>query len=355
MRKKNLEIAPEEIRAVREGLGLTQVEAGELLGGGPRAFTKYEAGTVRPAAAVVNLLRLLEADPAALATLGGRKPHPMAAAGVRPFEVTGEHVAALTERTLPQLLRYLLSAEAQAHGLPAAGIHVATSIHTADGGEDGRIEWTGGPDYTPFLPSRLCQFQSKAGSIGPKAAGRAVLTKGGAVKDRVRSAVEAGGSYIMLCGHSYVQDQIEDREHPIREALRGTGLTIDDRQVGFRDADQIADWVNHHPSVATWLKERTQPGTIGPFRSWGHWAGRAEHDGSPWVAFDDGTFRTRYIKLYDDPGTGGSLCIVSKLPDGQEVLINYIPMSDLSEGDSGARIDVQRAGSLPFRRGERRG
>ena len=283
MWKKKPEITPEEIRAIREGLGLTQVEAGELLGGGPRAFTKYEAGTVRPAAAVINLLRLLEADPAALATLGGRKPRPMAAVGVRPFEVTGEHVAVLTERMLPQLLRYLLSAEAQAHGLPAAGIHAATSIHTADGGEDGRIEWTGGPDHTPFLPSRLCQFQSKAGSIGPKAAGRAILAKGGAVKDRVRSAVEAGGCYIMLCGHSYVQRQIEEREHSIREALGGAGLTIDDAQVDFRDADQMADWANHHPAVATWLKERTQPGTIGPFRSWDHWAGRAEHYGSPWV------------------------------------------------------------------------
>ena len=44
MQKKKLEISPDEIRAIREGLGLTQVEAGELLGGGPRAFTKYEAG-----------------------------------------------------------------------------------------------------------------------------------------------------------------------------------------------------------------------------------------------------------------------------------------------------------------------
>ena len=68
------------------------------------------------------------------------------------------------------------------------------------------------------------------------------------------------------------------------------------------------------------------------------------------VAFDDGTLRTRYIKLYDDPGTGGSLCIVSKLPDGQEVFINYIPMSDLPEDDAEACIDVQRIGSLLFRR-----
>ena len=283
MRKKKFEITPEEVRAIREGLGLTQVEAGELLGGGPRAFTKYEAGTVRPAAAVVNLLRLLEANPTAIATLGGRRPRPMAAASVGPFEVAGEHVARLNERELPQLLQYLLSAEAQAHGLPAAGIHVTASIHIADGGEDGRIEWTGGPDRTPFIPSRLCQFQLKAGSIGPKAAGREVLTRKGVVKHIVHSTLEAGGYYVMLCAHSYVQKVIEKREHSIREALRDAGLTIDDAQVDFRGADQIADWANHHPSVATWLKERTQPGTIGPFRSWGHWAGRAEHDGSPWV------------------------------------------------------------------------
>ena len=69
------------------------------------------------------------------------------------------------------------------------------------------------------------------------------------------------------------------------------------------------------------------------------------------VAFDDGTFRTRYIKLYDDPGAGGSLCIVSKLPDDQEVFINYIPMNDLPEDDAEARIDIQRIGSLLFRRG----
>ena len=69
------------------------------------------------------------------------------------------------------------------------------------------------------------------------------------------------------------------------------------------------------------------------------------------VTFDDGTFRTRYIKLYDDPGAGGSPCIISKLPDGQEVLINYIPMSDLPEDDADARIDDQRIGSLLFRRG----
>ena len=160
---------------------------------------------------------------------------------------------------------------------------MASSIYYPDGGEDGRITWEGDPDRTPFLPSRFNQFQLKAGKISPKEAGQEVLSTRGTVKEMVRSALEAKGHYTMLSSHPYVRKGIEGRETRIREALRGAGLSIDDFQVGFRDAGQIAAWANHHPVVATWLKEQTQPGAIGPFRSWAHWAGRAEHDGSPWV------------------------------------------------------------------------
>ena len=60
-------------------------------------------------------------------------------------------------------------------------------------------------------------------------------------------------------------------------------MKIVDEQVWFRDADWIAEWVNRYPSVVVWVKQRTQPGTIGPFRSWSNWARRPEHDESPWV------------------------------------------------------------------------
>ena len=284
MGKTKPEITPDQIRTIRKSLGLSQVEAGELLGGGPRAFTKYEAGTVKPSASVINLLRLLETNPAAVRTLQGDRSRPMTAtAGTHPFDVTGEHIAVLTERMFPLLLRRLLNAEAHANNLPVDGIHVASNFTTPDAGEDGRITWTGGPDRAPFLPSRCTQFQLKSGKISRAMARRDVLTKSGAVKDMVRSNLESGGHYVMLCAHRYVQKDVKARETGIREALRDAGLTIDDDQVHFRDADQIAMWVNRHPSVAIWVKEQTQPGSIGPFRSWSHWAGRAEHEGSSWV------------------------------------------------------------------------
>ena len=280
---QHIEMTPGEIRAIRRQLGLSQVDAGQLIGGGPRAFTKYEAGAVKPSISVINLLRVLESDPAVLATLRGQEPLSIAAGAASPFDVTGRDVASIAKRTFPQLLRRLLHAEAQAHNLPADGIHVASNVSAPDGGEDGRITWKGGPARTPFLPSRFCQFQLKAGNTTPSAATKDVLAKQGAVKVMVARALNTTGNYIVLCARPYTQKQIEERKSSIVTALRRAGMVLDDVQVDFRDADQIAAWVNDHAVVATWVKEQTPSGTVRPFRSWSYWASRPEHEHTPWV------------------------------------------------------------------------
>ncbi len=276
-------LTPDSIRIIREGLGLTQREAGELLGGGPNAFAKYETGQTTPSAAFANLLKLLEANPRALGILHPERAGHAPSARPLPFEVTSQHLAVISKQTFPQFARSLLYAEALSHGVPPDGIHVSDKIDVPDGGEDGRISWDGGLEQTSFLPGRLCQFQLKTGKIEPATAGREVLTKAGKVKKMVQSALDRGGYYIVLSTNSYTQQQIEKRETRIREALRDTGLEIDDAQVSFRDASQLAAWTNTHPAVATWLLEKIMPGLLGPFRSWHHWAGRFEHVASPWV------------------------------------------------------------------------
>ena len=291
-----------------------------MLGGGPRAFTKYESGTIRPRASVVRLLRVLEANPAALASLKGGESPPAPASHVLPFEVTGEHMERLTAETFPQLLRKLLSAEAQANRLPQHGIHVSVSIATADGGEDGRIQWTEGPPHTTFLQSRFTQFQLKAGKVSPSAAAREVVGRNGVVKPMVHSALAARGYYVLLCAHPYSYQQIERRENQIRAALRGAGLDIDDEQVAFRGADWIVDWVNHHPSVAAWLKQQTRLETVGPFRAWVHWEGRPEHAASCWVA-DDRLSRLREPVCEAASGPGGVVRVVGPSGVGKSRLI----------------------------------
>jgi HTH-type transcriptional regulator / antitoxin MqsA len=66
-------LEPEEIKRIRRKLGLTQEAAGELIGGGPRAFQRYEAGDALPSRAISSALVLLDHDPKALTVLEARQ------------------------------------------------------------------------------------------------------------------------------------------------------------------------------------------------------------------------------------------------------------------------------------------
>ena len=56
-------LMPEEIRKIRKLTRLTQTQAGILMGGGPKAFQKYEKGDLLPSKAISTLLRLLWMKP----------------------------------------------------------------------------------------------------------------------------------------------------------------------------------------------------------------------------------------------------------------------------------------------------
>ncbi|MGA7577631.1 MAG: type II toxin-antitoxin system MqsA family antitoxin [Desulfobaccales bacterium] len=65
-------LEPEEIRSIRKKLRLSQEAAGLQIGGGPRAFQKYESGDLLPSRAVSSALVLLDRDPDALEVLKKR-------------------------------------------------------------------------------------------------------------------------------------------------------------------------------------------------------------------------------------------------------------------------------------------
>jgi HTH-type transcriptional regulator/antitoxin MqsA len=60
---------PKDIRRIRKKLKLSQVKAGALIGGGPRAFQKYESGDLLPSRAISSALILLDHNPSDLAVL----------------------------------------------------------------------------------------------------------------------------------------------------------------------------------------------------------------------------------------------------------------------------------------------
>lgn len=62
-------LTTEDILRIRRKLGITQKEAGEIIGGGPNAFSRYETGKAYPTRGTENFLRLLDKHPKFIAEI----------------------------------------------------------------------------------------------------------------------------------------------------------------------------------------------------------------------------------------------------------------------------------------------
>jgi HTH-type transcriptional regulator/antitoxin MqsA len=62
MEVENL-LAPNDVKRIRLKMGLTQRQAGAIIGGGPNAFQKYEGGETMVSKGISNFLRVLERHP----------------------------------------------------------------------------------------------------------------------------------------------------------------------------------------------------------------------------------------------------------------------------------------------------
>jgi len=61
-----------EIRRIRKKLGLTQIEAGRLVGVGKIAFSRYERGETQAPEPLVKLLRLVDRHPELLGEIASK-------------------------------------------------------------------------------------------------------------------------------------------------------------------------------------------------------------------------------------------------------------------------------------------
>ncbi|MGH8531608.1 MAG: hypothetical protein ACREV1_02495 [Gammaproteobacteria bacterium] len=168
------------------------------------------------------------------------------------FEVQAKDVSELNAFDLTRLLNMLLHLEARSSGIDERTIEVTLNINVADGGEDGRIEWAGGPDSTDFLPSRLVQFQNKATKITASKCAREIVGRDGKLKPMVENALDNGGAYILFTTTTLTQRQKIDCINAIRNKLQNIGksyaatVTID-----IYDAARVQGWTNRYLSAIT--------------------------------------------------------------------------------------------------------
>ena len=195
----------------------------------------------------------------------------------KPFKIKSENINRLSDTQLTQLLRELLHSEAHKFGIPQSAIEVSSNTRAGDGGEDGRISWSGEPENTDYLPNRLTMFQIKATQMGPADYANEIMSnaksgESSVLKPKVEEVLDQGGAYIFFTTQELNTQQKDRRIEAIRKKLdeqsKDYAYTC---QLKIYDAAQIADWTNQFiptiVSVQHWVGVPVERG-LKTFKMW---------------------------------------------------------------------------------------
>jgi hypothetical protein len=204
------------------------------------------------------------------------------------FETDPDQITRLNSLQLVLLMKRLLLAECRLADIPLRAGTVPLQITVADGGEDGRIEWTGGADATDYFPARFCAFQAKAQNLTDTRVTAEVLKtpKNGPVElnAAVSEVLSRRGAYIVFCSQPFTGQKIKKLRKAIESAIRkGGGDPSDAAAIEVYDANRIAEWANNHPPVALWLTALHRRRSLAGFSSHEAWGRAPDISTVPWV------------------------------------------------------------------------
>lgn len=186
------------------------------------------------------------------------------------FDIDQSVIKAVDDKTARELVARLCRAELRAQGLPESAVTWGGDQRAKDGGVDVRVDCPS-PLRTPnFLRTARTVIQVKAERFPPSKIQGEMAPKG-TLRPAIVELKETGGTYIIGSTQDDVSDvALQKRRDAILQCLSdhqlGTSVQSD-----FYDSRRIADWVELHPSIATWLRHRIgQP--LKGWRPYGPWA-----------------------------------------------------------------------------------
>jgi hypothetical protein len=186
------------------------------------------------------------------------------------LEITGDHIALLTDVDLRALVGLLCEAELRAMGFSAASVTWGGDQNARDGGLDVRVELPPETATDGFIPCPNTGFQVKATDMPPSEI-RAEMRPKDVLRASIAKLTEQSGAYIIVSSQGSVTDTaLGNRRSEMRAAL--AGLPHPERlKIDFYDRNRIATWVRGRSGLIHWVRQK-----IGrPLQGWqshGNWA-----------------------------------------------------------------------------------
>lgn len=198
------------------------------------------------------------------------------------FEVYASQIERLDENQLVGLLRRLIQSELYKNAIPLRFGTVPAQINIPDGGDDGRVFWTGGPNETDWLPSRFTVFQCKKGKTSPASLRAETHTKSSQksenpqLNEALNELLSNSGSYIIVTTTPIIGTKLDRRIAAIKEGITETGADLALlSSVEIYDCNKLAAWTNMHASVGLWLNTLLREVNLGGFQTYEGW-GRSQ-------------------------------------------------------------------------------
>src|SRR5690554_2252661 len=145
------------------------------------------------------------------------------------FEVNANQIEGLDQNQLVDLLKRLIQAELSKNSIPLRYGPAPAQISIADGGDDARVSWSGGPNETDWLPTRFTIFQCKIGTTSPaglKAETQTKSTQGTnapKLTEALEEAISKSGAYVVVRTTPVVGTKLDHRIEAIEKGINDTG------------------------------------------------------------------------------------------------------------------------------------
>lgn len=186
------------------------------------------------------------------------------------FEIDQSFIQSIDDKTARELVARLCRAELRRQSIPESAVTWGGDQRAKDGGVDVRVDCLI-PLQTPeFIKADRTVLQVKAEKFPPSKI-QQEMAPNGVLRPAIAELKATCGSYIIVSTRDDVSDAaLQSRRDAILKCLRGHELESC-IQFDFYDSRRIADWVEQHPSITTWLRHKIgQP--LKGWRPYGPWA-----------------------------------------------------------------------------------
>lgn len=205
------------------------------------------------------------------------------------LEITGDHIALLSDEDLRSLIGLLCEADLRKLGLPASAVTWGGNQTAKDGGVDVRVALAAGTAIDGFIPRPVTGFQVKKSDMPPSAIDPEMKPKG-VIRPVIAELAGESGAYIIVSASGSTADSaLADRRKAMADAAVGvpdaTKLGLD-----FYDRNRVATWVRGHAGMVLWVRAKIGKAIPG-WRAYGAWSHRAAKDGQ-YLTDDTARIRT---------------------------------------------------------------